>query len=123
MELSHFFKGIVDADDKAIVVCDLNHTIVYMNPAAVEQYKNRGGEKLIGKCIFDCHNPHSQDVIKKNVAAMAEDKTKNKIFEFHKVKNGANDDVYTAAIRDEDGSLIGYYEKFEDKHCYSESLR
>lgn len=120
MNLDQYFKGIIDSDEKAIVICDLNHIIVYMNPAAVKNYEKRGGAALIGRSVLDCHNSHSQDIIKNNVSRMRKDKSVNKIFEFHKTRNGANDDVYCAAIRDEKGELIGYYEKFEDKNLYTE---
>ena len=118
--LTPYFKGIIDIDEKAIVICNSEHKIIYMNPAAVKQYQKRGGADLVGKSILDCHNPNSKEIIKKNVQAMKEDKSLNKIFEFHKTRDGANDDVYCAAIRDDKGELIGYYEKFEDKNLYSE---
>lgn len=117
--LTTYFKGIIDANEKPIVVCNTEHIIIYMNPAAVKQYQKRGGADLVGKSIFDCHNPHTKELIKKNVQAMKKDKSLNKIFEFHKNWDGANDDVYCAAIRDDSGELIGYYEKFEDKNLYS----
>lgn len=118
MNLSPFFKGIIDADEKAVVICDAANTIIYMNPAAVRQYAKRGGAALVGQSIFDCHNERSREIIKANVAKMKSDKSINKIFEFHKTRDGCNDDVYCAAIRDENGELIGYYEKFEDKNLY-----
>lgn len=120
MNLDQFFKGIIDSDEKAIVICDLNHIIIYMNPAAVKNYEKRGGADLVGKSVLDCHNSRSQDIIKNNVSKMRDDKSVNKIFEFHKTRNGANEDVYCVAIRDEKGELIGYYEKFEDKSLYME---
>lgn len=119
MDINMFLKGIVDGDEKPIVVCDLSHTIIYMNPAAVKNYEKRGGASLIGKSVLDCHNSHSQEIIKNNVSRMQKDKSVNKIFEFHKTRNGANDDVYCVAIRDENGELIGYYEKFEDKNLHN----
>ena len=33
--LKLLFKSIIDQDDKAIVVCDMNSAIVYMNPSAI----------------------------------------------------------------------------------------
>ena len=36
--LSPYFKSIVDQDRLSIVICDLEHTIIYMNPAAIEDY-------------------------------------------------------------------------------------
>ncbi|MCC8192479.1 MAG: PAS domain-containing protein [Ruminococcus sp.] len=119
-DLNMFFKGIIDIDEKAIVICNLSHTIIYMNPAAEKQYEKSGGGALVGHSIFDCHNPHSKEIILKNINAMKADKLLNKIFEFHKDRNGCNDDVYCQAIRDENGELIGYYEKFEDKNLYAE---
>lgn len=118
MELARFFKSIIDLDEMPVVICDLQHEIIYMNPAAKIRYAKSGGEKLLGRSLLDCHNPDSVSKIKRNVELMRNDKSVNKIFEVHSVRNGGNNDVYTAAIRDEDGELIGYYEKFEDKNLY-----
>lgn len=45
----NFYKSIVDQDRAAVVICNLNHEIIYMNPAAVNSYEKRGGDKLMGK--------------------------------------------------------------------------
>lgn len=111
MELSAFFKSVIDQDTASVVLCDPKHTILYMNPAAIRNYAKRGGEKLIGKSLLDCHNQHSQELIKKTVAWFAESQDNNRVFEFHHEKD--NRDVYTVALRDSDGTLIGYYEKHE----------
>ena len=68
MELSVFFKSVIDSDHAPIVLCDLDHTILYMNPAAIRNYAKRGGEKLIGQSLLACHHPHSQELIRKTVA-------------------------------------------------------
>lgn len=120
-DLNQFFKGIIDGDEKQIVVCNLSHEIVYMNPAAVKRYEKSGGADLIGRSLLECHNERSREIIKNTVDKMKSDKSFNKVFEFHKTRDGANDDVYCVAIRDEQGNLIGYYEKFEDKNLYKES--
>ncbi len=111
MELSAFFKSVIDQDTASIVLCDTKHTILYMNPAAIRNYAKRGGEKLIGKSLLECHNPNSQELIKKTVAWFEESQDHNRIFEFHHEKD--NRDVYTVALRDDTGRLIGYYEKHE----------
>ena len=74
-DLSQYFKSIVDQDRCAVVICNLEHEIIYMNPTAAE----------------------SQD--------------HNIIYTFRNEKE--NKDVYMVALRDEDGTLIGYYEKHE----------
>ena len=50
--LNVLLKSIVDQDRAAIVVCDMDSTIVYMNPAAVMRYHR----DLTGQSLKDCHN-------------------------------------------------------------------
>lgn len=111
MELLHFFKSIIDQDRCAIVICNLEHEIVYMNPTAVERYAKRGGAELVGKSLMDCHNPQSVEKIHKVVAWFAQSKENNIVYTYYNEKE--NKDVYMIALRDGDGTLIGYYEKHE----------
>ena len=83
MELTNYFKSIIDEDRCAVVICNLSHEILYMNPAAVARYEKRGGQALIGQSLLDCHNTQSAEMIKKVV------------------------------LWEADGTLIGYYEKHE----------
>ena len=109
--LNEMFKSIVDHDRTSVVICDTSHTIVYMNPAAVANYGKRGGSSLIGKSIFDCHNPVSVEMIKKVVNWFEQSTNNNIIHTFYNEKQ--NKDVYMVALRDEAGRLLGYYEKHE----------
>lgn len=106
MELSVFFKSVIDQDHAPVVLCNLDHIIIYMNPVAVRNYAKRGGEKLIGQSLLACHNPHSQELIQRTVAWFRESPEHNIIYEFRNEKD--NRDVYTVALRDADGTLIGY---------------
>ena len=63
-----FFKSIIDQDRCAVVICNLEQEIIYMNPAAISNYSKRGGDKLIGRSIMDCHNAESQEKMKKVAA-------------------------------------------------------
>lgn len=45
--------------DSAITVCDKNGIIIYMNEKSMETFASYGGRDLIGKSLFDCHNPNS----------------------------------------------------------------
>ncbi len=36
--LDLLLKSVIDSDNAAVVICDLNSVIVYMNPAAVSRY-------------------------------------------------------------------------------------
>jgi len=109
--MEQFYKSVLEQDRSAVVICNLDHTIIYMNKVAKERYSKRGGEKLIGRSLLDCHNPHSNEIIKKVVAWFEEDETNNMIYTFKNEKE--NKDVYMVALRDESGKLIGYYEKHE----------
>ena len=46
-DLSPFFKSIIDQDDMPVVICNLMHEIIYMNPAAVEKNPTRTGSTPI----------------------------------------------------------------------------
>ena len=111
MELSNYFKSIIDQDLCSVVICDLEHKIIYMNPAAVAKYGKRGGADLVCQSIFGCHNGKSEELIRKVVAWYQESTEHNRIYTFRNDKE--NKDVYMIALRDEAGKLIGYYEKHE----------
>ena len=111
MEVSVFFKSIIDTDTAAVVVCDLKHDIVYMNPAAAERYKKHGGYELMGRSLLDCHSPAANEKIKQVVDWFAKSPDNNRVYTFYNEKE--NKDVYMIALRDDSGALIGYYEKHE----------
>ena len=113
MELNAFFKSIIDQDREHVVICDLQHTILYMNPSAIRDYAKYGGAALLGRSLMHCHNPQSVAIIEKVVAWFAADPSHNLIFTHYDAKHDR--DVYMVALRDADGTLIGYYEKHESR--------
>ena len=114
-----FFKSIIDQDRSAVVICNLNHEIIYMNPAAIENYGKRGGDKLIGQSLLECHNPESREKIQQVVDWFAAEESHNIVYTFHNEKQ--NKDVYMVALRD-GGRLIGYYEKHEYRNMETMKL-
>ena len=111
MELAPYFKSIVEQDRCAVVVCGVDHTILYLNPAAVRQYAKWGGAALAGKSLLDCHNAQSCKRIQKVVDWFGENAGNNCVYTHHNPKQ--NKDVYMVALRDDSARLIGYYEKHE----------
>lgn len=111
MNLLPFFKSVLEQDRSAVVLCDLDHTIIYMNPAAGERYAKHGGMALVGRSLLDCHSPQSNDMIRRVTAWFSESREHNLIYTFRNERE--NKDVYMVALRDESGELIGYYEKHE----------
>ena len=105
--LNKLLKSVLHLDTAPVVVCDINDMIVYMNPSAIERYH----KDLTGAGIKDCHPPKANEMIDKVVAWFKESKDNNIIYTYHNEKE--NKDVYMVALRDDDGTLIGYYEKHE----------
>ena len=105
-----YYKSVIDQDRSAVVICNLQHEIIYMNPAAVQNYAKWGGDKLVGQSLLECHAPESREKIRQVVAWFASSPDNNLVYTFHNEKQ--NKDVYMVALSKE-GTLIGYYEKHE----------
>ncbi len=103
----NLFKSVMDTDRAPIVICDLNHTIVYMNKSAIVKYH----KDLTGSSLLDCHNTKSNEMIIKIVDWFKDSADNNMICTYKNVKESK--DVYMVALRDDEGNLIGYYEKHE----------
>ncbi len=110
-DISELLRSVLEADRAPVVVCDLDHTIVYMNPVAIERYAKRGGKDLIGRSLLNCHNDKSCELINKVLDWFRESKDNNIVYTFKNKKE--NKDVYMVALRNAEGDLIGYYEKHE----------
>lgn len=107
MKLYKLFKSILDRDTAPVVVCDMDDIIVYMNPSTIERYH----KDLTGRSIKDCHPPKANEMIEKVLAWFRESKNNNIVYTYRNEEE--NKDVYMVALRDDDGTLIGYYEKHE----------
>ena len=116
MNLTPFFKSIIDQDSAPVVICDSEHTVVYMNPASIARYHT----DITGKSIKSCHNAESDEKIDRVVAWFKESKDNNIVYTYHSEKE--NKDVYMVALRDSNGTLIGYYEKHEYRNQETEEL-
>lgn len=111
MDINKYFKSIIDQDRCAVVICNTEHIIIYMNSAAKRRYARRGGGNLVGKSLLECHNEESCKMIKSVLSWFCSDVNNNIAYTSHNKKD--NKDVYIIALRDEDGTVIGYYEKHE----------
>lgn len=120
MELIQYFQSIIEQDKCPVVICNLEHTIIYMNPAAIERYGKSGGAGLIGKSLMECHHAPSQERIER-VAAWFRESTEHNMIYTSRNEN-ENKDVYMVALRDGSGKLIGYYEKHEYRNREQDSL-
>ncbi len=116
MDINLFFKSVIDSDKAPVVICNLEHTVVYMNPASISRYHT----DITGKSLKACHNNDSNAKIDRVVAWFAESKDNNIVYTSRNDKE--NKDVYMVALRDDNGTLIGYYEKHEYRNQETKSL-
>ena len=111
IDLNQVYRSVLEADRAAVVICDLEHRIIYMNPTAISRYERWGGKSLLGKSLLDCHNDKSQEMIRKVLDWFKASKDNNLVYTSYNEKE--NKDVYMIALRDDTGELIAYYEKHE----------
>ena len=105
--LNKLFKSVLEQDKAPVVICDLEHKIVYMNPVAIERYH----KDLTGLSLKNCHNEKSNEIIDRVVEWFQKSQENNIVYTSRNDKE--NKGVYMVALRDNSGTLIGYYEKHE----------
>jgi PAS domain-containing protein len=88
-----------------VLFADTEHVIRYMNRAAIAHYDE--GESLIGTSLLDCHNEDSQQQIIEILAAMQAGEDERLITDNEEHR------IYMRAVRDADGQVLGYYERYE----------
>lgn len=109
MEESKITKLLLEAIPYPVLFADLSHTILYMNRRAKFEYEEiRGRRNLLGSSLLDCHNEKSC----KQIREIMERFKMNGSEEFLEVTN-RNQRVYMTPVRDEEGSLVGYFERYE----------
>ena len=109
--LNKLFKSIIDSDQSPVVVCDVTSKIVYMNRSAISHYRC----DLTGKNLKNCHDAATNEKIDKVLSWFMKSKDNNTVYTYH--NDAENKDVYMIALRDDDGTLIGYYEKHEYRNA------
>ena len=114
--MEQLFKSILEQDKAPIVVCDMESTVLYMNPSAIARYKM----DLTGRNVKSCHPAAACEKIDRVLEWFEKDRNNNMVYTFR--NNEENKDVYMVALRDDDGNLIGYYEKHEYRNIETMKL-
>ena len=105
MDMTEFFKGIVDTEEGPIVICDLDYKIIYVNPSAIEYYKKAG--EMTGKHLHTFLDEEMMSKVTMTLEWFKEDEKNNHVFALHDDVN--NHDMYMLAIRNDQKKLIGIY--------------
>jgi len=111
LDLSDFFRGIIDSEEGPIVICNLDYRIVYENPSALRYYSKVSD--LTGRLLESVMDEEMMSKVVMSVEWFKEDRKNNKVFALHDENN--NMDMYILAIRNVNGELIGFYGRREDR--------
>ena len=110
MDETVILRGILDSYPYPIVFADDTFTIRYLNRyAKYHYYQERGYSDLIGKSLFECHG---REASRERIRAAFE-KMKSDGKELFVGVNTRNQRLYMQPVRDGDGRLIGFIERFE----------
>jgi DUF438 domain-containing protein len=107
MHETSLYLTLPDNLKQPFVFVDTRHVIRYMNKPAFERYRGRPAE--VGRSIFDCHNDISNRKIVDVFGRLQQG------LDEQLITDGRDHRVYMRAVRDRDGNLIGYYERFEPR--------
>lgn len=103
------YEAILDSIHHRLVFVDNDHVIRYLNRAARQWfYQKRGFSELVGQSIFDCHKPASREKLLELYARLQQGEEAV----FVKITK-ENEKASMVAVRDEQGRLLGYFERFE----------
>jgi len=102
-----FLAAILDSLPDPVLVAGPDHTVCYMNRAAVAHYTQ--GASLLGTSLLACHNAQSQHMILEIWEAMHHG------LEERLITDGGKERIFMRAVRGPDGTLLGYYERYEPK--------
>lgn len=110
MDVEKICSSIVENFPYPIVFVDTSHIIRYLNRAARFHYhEERGHAELVGRSIFDCHYQQSS---RSKIEGFLEFFMKDSK-ELYLGLSDRNMRIYVSPVRDPQGDLIGYYERFE----------
>ena len=105
MTNAELMTAILDSMKDPVLFADTDHMIRYMNKTAATYYKE--GTALLGTSLMDCHNAESQKIMIEVLAALENGEDERMITDTEKHR------IYMRAVRDGNGRVIGYYERYE----------
>jgi DUF438 domain-containing protein len=105
MVSASLMAAILDSLKDPILFADTEHVTRYMNKAAIAHYEQ--GESLVGRSLLDCHNERSQQMMIEILAEM------HGGLDERLITDDDENCIYMRAVRDTDGQVLGYYERYE----------
>jgi PAS domain-containing protein len=103
---AELMAAILDSLKDPLLFADTDHVTRYMNKSAIAYYEE--GQSLIGRSLFDCHNERSRATMVEILVAMQAEGLEEQL-----ITDDEEHRIYMRAVRDADGRVLGYYERYE----------
>jgi hypothetical protein len=107
MDQAKMFKYLLDSFKEPVMFIDTEHIIRYLNPASAKRYKIR--TTYVDRSIFKCHNENSKNIMLDAYKCLESGEEEKMLPEDKQYR------MFMRAVRDEEGTLLGYYVRFEPK--------
>ena len=112
MDREQLLDAFVNSMPDPVVITGLDHRIIYMNREAINLFE--GGADLIGSSLFDCHKEEkSNQVIREVFERLQNGEEEVQITDRSGRREGYFQHTYMRAIRDSEGKLVAYYERYK----------
>ncbi|MBN2332296.1 MAG: hypothetical protein JXO49_01225 [Deltaproteobacteria bacterium] len=98
--------ALIDSLKDPFLFVDTGHIIRYMNKAALVHFRDGAG--LLNQSLLNCHNERSRSIILATMAAFAAGDEEERL-----ISDNDRNRLYMRAVRDNQGRLLGYYERYE----------
>jgi PAS domain S-box-containing protein len=106
MTREDLLEAFIESLGQPFVFVDTGHMIRYVSRTAESHYGMAKCD-LLGKSIFDCHNPESCRIIREIFTALGKGE------EERLITDNARHRIWMRAVRGLDGRLLGYFERYE----------
>ena len=106
MTREELLEAFIESIGQPFVFVDTRHVIRYVSRRAESHYRTPR-EELLGRSIFDCHDPESCRIIREVFAALERGE------EERMITDDARHRIWMRAVRDPGGRLLGYFERYE----------
>lgn len=104
-------EAILDSMPTQIVFMDTESKVRYMNrEAKYQNYDVLGYQDIMNHSLFDCHKTERA---KEMIAMMQSRFMQNAPEMISQHPTGYNEIIYTTPVRDDDGTYLGMFERFE----------
>jgi PAS domain S-box-containing protein len=106
MKTEDLLTAFIESIPDPVVLCDTNHIVKVANKVAEDLMYE--GKSLVGHNMFESHKEESMKIVVEVLERLEKGEEEVQITN----KEEGKQRTFMRAIRDADGKLVGYYERF-----------